>query len=120
MHSGGKELSKMTYEDLLISSKFFYTEGNDDSRLLFPDETKNDIIETAVESRNCARSSRDDFLRACESKYNISSTERQRPQDILDIDVALEAACGDSNFLVSTYGPNLQYFASIFYSCRAG
>ena len=102
MPSGGKELSKITYEDLLISSKYFYTEGNDDSSFLFPDETKDKNSGTALDSQSCPIDSGGHYLpTARESKCNINSTERSKPQDIIDIDVALEAACGDSNFLVS-------------------
>ncbi len=91
MPSGGKELSKITYEDLLISSKYFYTEGNPG---------------IVAGSRNCPASSRGDCLTASDSKGNIDSKEISKHQEILDIDVAIEAACGDPNFLVSrsTYG----------------
>ena len=84
MQCGGKDLSKITYEDLLISSKYFYTEGNDDSSLLFPDETKEE---------NPGDSS-------CAGKGSANPQEGSKIQNSLNIDVAFEAACGDPNFLV--------------------
>jgi len=90
MSCGGKELSKITYEDLLISSKYFYTEGSDDSSLLFPDETKEE---------NPGDSS-------CAGKGSANPQEGSKIQNSLNIDVAFEAACGDPNFLVKDYDFN--------------
>ena len=91
----GKQLS---YEDLLISSKFFYTEGSDEAERSLPEETK-----------QCRES---DLDRQQESNFGLGGDHdaalcyqetgsRQMRSTVLDVDVAMEAACGDPTFLVS-------------------
>jgi hypothetical protein len=78
----------LRYEDLLLSSKYFYSEGSEDSRELFPDETKDDVL---MKSEKIG--SNDSHTRGLnyESKGN---------KTVLDVDVGLETACGDAEFLV--------------------
>jgi hypothetical protein len=78
----------MRYEDLLISSKYFYTEGSEDSRELFPDETKDDV---SVKSEK--KASNDSHTR----RLNFGTMGNRI---VLDVDVGLETACGDAEFLV--------------------
>ena len=78
------------YEDLLIPSKFFHTEGSEDSALIFPDETKEDLPKGGTQSE--ASGSRV-FIEG----HVAASTEKR---SAMDIDVAMEAACGDETFLV--------------------
>ena len=94
----GTSASMVTYEDLLISSKFFYTEGSEDSNAMFPDEAKEHLP-----GKNChlaeaaSKPHADSRLLKCETQS--SSTD-------VDIDVALEAACEDHAFLVNEMLPS--------------
>ena len=78
------------YEDLLLSSKFFYTEGSEDSKTLFPDEIKeHGNMDPSRHYRNDS-----DFNK--KPMYKIHGWDR----DDLDVYQALESACGDSQFMV--------------------
>lgn len=89
-----KPLSMMTYEDLLISSKFFYSEGSENSQVLFPDETKSlELSEAGCQQDGPAKSNAAEFC----SQYHENSDN----QSLFDIDIAMEAACGDPTFLVT-------------------
>jgi hypothetical protein len=85
--------SLITYEDLLISSKFFYTEGSEDSSTLFPDETK----ENVSGERDSTRAQR---CTGALADTSCADAARSQKQSLLDVDVGLEAACGDAAFLV--------------------
>ena len=97
----GKQLSTIKYEDLLISSKFFYTEGNEDTDMIFPDETKqypklgfdqhsnHEILQHAA--------AKSDEASLCSTHFESTKTTLTA----LDVDVAMETACGDTTFLVS-------------------
>ena len=78
------------YEDLLLSSKFFYTEGSEDSKSLFPDEIK--------EYGNIDPSQQ--HLAESESRGKRMCTKNCWDPDDLDVYLALESACGDPQFLV--------------------
>ena len=78
------------YEDLLLSSKFFYTEGSEDSKSLFPDEIK--------EHGNINPSQH--HIPMLESSEKRMHTKNCWDPDDLDVYQALESACGDSQFLV--------------------
>jgi hypothetical protein len=95
MHQGSECAAKsmiklFKYEDLLIPSKFFHTEGSEDSRLIFPDETKEDLPKGGTQSEASG-------ARAFTGDHVAVSTEKR---SAIDIDVAMEAACGDETFLV--------------------
>ena len=95
MPGGGKQLSTIKYEDLLISSKFFYTEGSEDSDILFPDEIKL--------SRESQLGRPDQSLQHAAGGAASSSSKdgsSNMSSAALDVDVAMEAACGDPTFLV--------------------
>jgi hypothetical protein len=93
MQGGGcecTEKSMIKYEDLLIPSKFFYTEGSEDSRLIFPDETKEDLSRGRTQPEASGS-------RALIRSRNTAIAEKRLA---MNIDVAMEAACGDETFLV--------------------
>ena len=83
-------------QDLLLTSNFFFTDGIEDSSQLFPDLVMKDSSlerermdnRILFKSRHAATS---DGLKSC----LVDS-------DVLNIELAIEAACGDFNFLVTS------------------
>ena len=91
----------ITYEDLLFSSKFFYTEGSEDSSLIFPDEIKEygntgSLLQVGHVEGTIHGDGNNGNTQLCSSLR-----ESTRNSVTLDINVAMEAACGDPTFLVS-------------------
>ena len=87
----------LTYDDLPFCSKFFYSDGSEDLESSFPDETRqNPQVENRLEccQRNAAVHT--DFF-----NQNSDFTLAYPTLKILETKIALEAACGDSTFLVS-------------------
>ena len=78
------------YEDLLLSSKFFYTEGSEDSKSLFPDEIR--------ENGNFDVSRH----HLTDSGSRNKPTNHGWDPDDLDVHLALESACGDYQFMVKS------------------
>ena len=89
----------ISYDDLLISSKFFYTEGCEDSSLLFPDETK-EVGRKDVSMRPSESCEKNIAPKHENSESPPMQSELACIPSAMDIDIALEAACGDSEFLV--------------------
>ena len=113
----GKQLSAIKYEDLLISSKFFYTEGSEDADRIFPDETKQcresgldrhqeSNFALVVPDQTLQHSARD------AAKHSSETESRRMSRAVLNVDIAMEAACGDSTFLVSI--KKMHLFTGIF------
>ena len=87
----------VTYDDLPFCSKFFFSDGSEDLGSNFPDETRqNPQIENRLEccQRNAA-------VHIDLFNENSDFTLTSPTLNILDTKIALEAACGDSTFLVS-------------------
>ena len=103
--AGGKQLSTIKYEDLLISSKFFYAEGSEDPDTIFPDETKLSR-ESQLDRPQESYLRRDDLDQSLQHAAGGAASPPPviRPSNMssaaLDVDVAMEAACGDPTFLV--------------------
>jgi hypothetical protein len=83
------KMATVTFQDLLISSKFFYTE-DDDSKIDLPDETK-EIVSVKHDQRSCV---------GHDQTETRQETTPPNQCSYLDIDHALETACGDAEFLV--------------------
>jgi hypothetical protein len=108
-----KGVSMIKYEDLLISSKFFYKEGSEESSLLFPDETKE--IPSNQRARKAAGVDVQPETQCC-SDAALDSRNAS-----MDIDVAMEAACGDATFLVVKYiAPRISVRTDFWSPGRAG
>jgi hypothetical protein len=84
------KMATVTFQDLLISSKFFYTE-DDDSKIDLPDETK-EIVSVKHDQRS--------YVGHDQTETWHSETTPTNQCSYLDIDHALETACGDAEFLV--------------------
>ena len=105
MAGNGKQLSTIKYEDLLISSKFFYAEGSEDPDTIFPDETKlsRESQLDRPQDSHLRRNDPDQSLQHAAGGAASSSSKdgsRNMSSAALDVDVAMEAACGDPTFLV--------------------
>ena len=89
------EMSLPRYEELLLPSKFFYTDGHEAASFNFLDETKVDP-QVEVKSRHESDCS------SCEQNPPSMSDDFCEFPTIaaLDIECALDAACEDSKFLV--------------------
>ena len=118
----GKPLTSIRYEDLLISSKFFYKEGSENSSESFPDDIKEGRSETTECHQEMTRMRNNGHFECAQDEkpqsecnhtsrlhgdpgalYTHQSSDSKKTTEpaALDIDVAMEAACGDPSFLVS-------------------
>lgn len=93
------ESKAITYEDLLISSKFFYNEDLEDSKLIFSDDSKEH--QDTVHSKRYGNQQGQDHSFIADDLHLPGGEALDKPS-ALDVDIAMEAACGDSTFLVST------------------
>ncbi len=89
-----KSVEVLTYHDLSFPSKFFYSDGIDHT--IFPDETKQNP-QVVNELGCCNIQKYVPLLDNKESDFIVMYPTLK----ILDTETALEAACGESKFLVS-------------------
>ena len=93
---GSKDVTTLTYEDLPFLSKFFFTDGSENPETLFPDETRQspqiEIPSDFFRYRN--------FTPVISLNKEADFTLMFPTLKLLDTSTALEAACGDSKFLV--------------------
>ena len=80
-------------QDLLLTSNFFFTDGIEDSSQLFPDLVMKDssLERERMDNHISRHAATSDGLKSC----LVDS-------DVLNIELAIEAACGDFNFLVTS------------------
>ena len=90
---GSKDVATLTYNDLPFTSKFFFIDGCEDSEAIFPDETRNN---PQVQKRSALCKLHNP--QAIEEPHFVRAFAAPK---ILDFDIALDAASGDTIFLVS-------------------
>ncbi len=94
-----KNMASLTYKDLSFPSKFFYSDGSEDANTILLDETK---ISPQVHTNDDHFGVQ--FTVPLQNEIVKKGSDIPVPfpiHKIFDSQIALEAACGDSKFLVS-------------------
>ena len=95
-----KNVARLTYGDLSFPSKFFYSDGIEDVESIFPDETKQSPqVSNKLEGCPVQQYIPNQFENVDKQAEFIVMYPTLK---LLDKKTAIEAACGDAKFLVSS------------------